>query len=75
MRLRMGAMAAVIAAAVGMFGGSPASAVPASGPAIGAAATAGHEVEQVRYWRHHYYWRRHWGYRHYYWRHRHWRRW
>lgn len=71
MSLRMIAMAAALVGAVSMFGGSAASAMPANGPAIGAAA-ANHEVQPVQYW-HHRHWRHHWGYRHYYWGHRHWR--
>jgi hypothetical protein len=73
MRLRMIAMAAALAGAVGLLGVPAASATPANGPAIDAAAAAGNEVLQVQYWHHRHYYRRYWGYRHYYWRHRYWR--
>jgi hypothetical protein len=65
MTLRMVAFAAAISAAVGVFGVSTASAIPANGVVIGEAAAAT-QATQPAWWRR-YHWRRwHW--------HR-WRRW
>ena len=65
MTLRMIALAAVTAAAVGLYGVSAASAIPANGVVIGEAAAATQPIQQV-WWRWHRWHRWHW--------HR-WRRW
>jgi hypothetical protein len=78
MQLRMSALAVAVAATVGLCGGLPASAAPANGAVIGAAASVGQDLQQVQYWHHHhhhYYYRHHyrpwyWGHRHHH--HRHW---
>ncbi len=76
MSLRASALAAAVAAGVGMFGISAASAVPANGVAINQAAAANQGAQPVAYyyyhhhhgqwhWRHvhrhhHWYWHRYW---------------
>jgi hypothetical protein len=61
-------IAALMAFAIGLAGSAPGSAAPVNPGAIGAAADAGHVVDQVR-WRH---WRRHRHWHHgHYWRWRH----
>jgi hypothetical protein len=59
MTLRTVLFAAAVSAAVGFFAASAASALPANGVAIGAAAKATQATEQV-WWRYRWHWRRRW---------------
>ena len=64
MTMRMIAFAVVTAAAVGFYGVSPASAIPANGVVIGEAAAATQATQRVWWYRWHTWHRWH-----------HWRRW
>jgi hypothetical protein len=57
MTLRLIAFAAVTAAAVGLYGVSAASAIPANGVVIGEAATATQATQEV-WWRRRWHWHR-----------------
>ena len=57
MTLRMIAFVAATSAAVGLFGVSAASAIPANGVVIGEAAAATQATQQV-WWRYRYRWHR-----------------